>query len=94
MVIPEGKPEVAVQLAALIQALAGSAGGIWSTAVLFPIDTLKTLIQTGKTKSNATVDVGGGWRTLEGILLYGCMDIVVCRGGTIRRRENKENCGM
>lgn len=53
-----GKQQVSVQLAALIQALAGATGGVFSTAVLFPIDTLKTLIQAGKTKSNGTASVG------------------------------------
>ena len=65
MVASSRTSEVDLQLAALIQALAGAAGGVFSTAVLFPIDTLKTLIQAGKTRSNATALV-----TIAGLRKY------------------------
>lgn len=48
---PVVRKRVNASLAALIQATAGAGGGVWSMFMLFPLDTLKTLIQAGKTKS-------------------------------------------
>ncbi|CAD7964590.1 unnamed protein product [Amoebophrya sp. A120] len=47
--------QVNASLSALIQATAGAGGGVWSMFMLFPLDTLKTLIQAGKTKSPSTL---------------------------------------
>ena len=47
--------QVSAALSALIQATAGAGGGVWSMAMLFPLDTLKTLIQAGLTRESAMI---------------------------------------
>jgi len=66
--------QLSVALAAFVQATAGAGGGVWSMAMLYPIDTLKTLIQAGKTKSPSAmgafkeiVDDGGPMALYAGL---------------------------
>ncbi|CAD7957638.1 unnamed protein product [Amoebophrya sp. A25] len=64
----QARQQVNASLAALIQATAGAGGGVWSMAMLFPLDTLKTLIQAGKTRSPKTLEAFQQVREEDGAL--------------------------